>query len=847
MRYDNFDLLIEKRVDGHYPLRAHSEKMGEAEGVLSLQPESAEIAAARARLTSGSIDSSFLMSFGGLLYDRLFQGKIRDLFNTSLGQSLRDDDSGLRIRLSIEPPEISALPWELLYDQNGDSYLATSIRTPLTRYLSLFEPIKELKTPAPLKVLVVIPEGSGLNVGKERAIVDQALARLGNRVVTRFLEGPVTRSVISQALTEERYHVFHFIGHGTFEQDEGYLVLNAENDSRAIDAISAPSFSGFFKDYPWLRLIVLNSCQGAAVSATRPLAGMAAQLVRRGVQAVIAMQYPIQDKAAILFAKEFYSKLCTGWDSGRVDVAVSHARNRMYMDFPGTESFVVPVLFLRSPTGMIFSPEPRKEDRLTLPPVDYVHSLKESKKTHEANIAGLKNAQAENPLDSAEAIAKEKQEISVIDTSIRGWYAKLLALPLATGLVFFASWIGLFNVLKIDEWQQRKFIEYMSAFVVKPFSPEIALIEAEGGAEGNGDLGTPGSQWRQHHAELIPALARAGAKVVALDIYFKDPSEWDGSLGQAIEQATAAGTVVVIGTESFSLGEGGLPLPGVAHEVRGHLKDWNWGLLTVGGSTQGGGTPVVRMLKLGEMPSAVSSAFVKQIEVSIVPAFPLQVVMQAEAPNRPSSATYSFETDHVLLRSANRSLMKSIPSDERLSLLFDPANRTDIDRASRPYYEVFKNRGDLTYLREAFRNKIVLIGYKTDKESFLVSGGERRYGVEIQANMVSELLRDDYIRPLRPWFKYLIILLMGSIGLFLQTVLRRWTSHGFSLKIREIIETRIRIPSALLLVAIIYLIAVFQIYKNARIIFDITYDLAALVLTYWMVGVVRRGVRLKGT
>ena len=66
------------------------------------------------------------------------------------------------------------------------------------------------------------------------------------------------------------------------------------------------------------------------------------------------MQYPFADTAAVLFAREFYRKLCTGSNRGRVDAAVSHARNRLQMDFVDTLAFATPVLYMRSPTGVIF-------------------------------------------------------------------------------------------------------------------------------------------------------------------------------------------------------------------------------------------------------------------------------------------------------------------------------------------------------------------------------------------------------------------------------------------------------------------------------------------------------------
>ncbi|HEX2370177.1 MAG TPA: CHAT domain-containing protein, partial [Acidimicrobiia bacterium] len=58
--------------------------------------------------------------------------------------------------------------------------------------------------------------------------------------------------------------------------------------------------------YRPLRLALLNACEGARGSASDPFAGAAQSLVQQGIPAVIAMQFPITDRAAILFAQEFY-------------------------------------------------------------------------------------------------------------------------------------------------------------------------------------------------------------------------------------------------------------------------------------------------------------------------------------------------------------------------------------------------------------------------------------------------------------------------------------------------------------------------------------------------------------
>lgn len=350
--YRDFDLWIETPTAEGYPLRARSETQGEARAWMKLDLMSESVQSYLEKLATWETDETFLIEFGAFLCDSLFAGNIESLFQRSLGEVLGQEGQGLRIRLRIDPPEISALPWEYLYSPEQKYFIGASKKTPLTRYLEVSQPIRALRTALPLKVLVVIPGWSGLDTQKEKDILTEALDRLGDTVQLKYLEGNVTRTTVADALLEARYHVFHFIGHGAFKDGQGYLLFN--NESGGHDWISDDIFARFFLDKPRMKLAVLNACEGATVSLSKPMVGMAPKLVERGIPAVIAHQYSVTDRAAICFAREFYRSLCVGSEVGRVDAAMAHARNQLSIRFPAERSLGAPVLFMRAPNGLIF-------------------------------------------------------------------------------------------------------------------------------------------------------------------------------------------------------------------------------------------------------------------------------------------------------------------------------------------------------------------------------------------------------------------------------------------------------------------------------------------------------------
>lgn len=209
--------------------------------------------------------------------------------------------------------------------------MGASQRTPLVRYLEGFQQIRALEARLPLKVLFVIPAGSGLDTQKEKSVITETLSYLGDTVLPTFLEGKTTASTVADTLLEERYQVFHFIGHGTFINNRGYLLFNDEKGEPK--PISDDTFARFFLDQPAIKLIVLNACKGAEVSSSKPMVGIAPKLVERGIPAVIAHQYSVSDEAAIRFAREFYRRLCVGSETGNVDAAMAYARNQLSIHF----------------------------------------------------------------------------------------------------------------------------------------------------------------------------------------------------------------------------------------------------------------------------------------------------------------------------------------------------------------------------------------------------------------------------------------------------------------------------------------------------------------------------------
>ena len=265
-----------------------------------------------------------------------------------------EDESGLRVRLRIDVPKLHDYPWEFLYNAHLNQFLALSKDTPVVRYLELPYPVQPLTVQPPLNILVMIasPEGfPKLNVEEEWKRLSNALAPLIRRglVTLERLKKP-TLSALQQRLRRGEYHIFHFIGHGTYSEHKQDGMLLLEEETGQGRPISGQYLGTVLHDHRSLQLVVLNACEGARTSPEDPYAGVAQTLVLQGIPAVIAMQFEIIETAAITFAQEFYGAVADGFP---VDAAVSEARKAIFATGNDVE-WGTPVLYMRTPQGVIF-------------------------------------------------------------------------------------------------------------------------------------------------------------------------------------------------------------------------------------------------------------------------------------------------------------------------------------------------------------------------------------------------------------------------------------------------------------------------------------------------------------
>jgi len=309
--------------------------------------------------------TSQLEQIGGELFDLLFSGVIRTLYERAKGrlESRRSKD-GLRIRLQIDPrdPELARLhdlPWELLCTPEETDLLGLSCGQTLVRYLEVARGREELLPSMPLHILAIManPSLSGvarLDLEQERSYLEEA-CRMSADIRLSFLKNASLTS-LHERLSAGPVHVLHFMGHGDFDEATGEGALLFEEPDRGPCPIAGNTLAILTSNFPQLRLVVLNACdtaRAAGENGFHPFRGVATALVKGSVPAVLAMQIPVADSAAIAFSRMFYRCLAQG---DPVDAAAAQGRLAIYLSDPRSPQWAAPVLFLRASDGLIFAP-----------------------------------------------------------------------------------------------------------------------------------------------------------------------------------------------------------------------------------------------------------------------------------------------------------------------------------------------------------------------------------------------------------------------------------------------------------------------------------------------------------
>ena len=251
-----------------YPVVVTWSPAGPASGEMLLDLTAPEIQKLLSPVQSVQFDPDVRKVFGCVLFKQLFTDAIGKAWFTSRGRVQGQPGRRLRLRLWIEAPELSVLPWELLHD--GADFLGATDDVPMSRYLPVGEPAAFI-TPGKAKVLIVVqaPQAAGVEPINPEVLAGlrKAIGEQSDRFASpKVLENATLAEINTELLSG--YQVLHYIGHGAPNK----LLIAAD---REVEIKDTREFAALFTGRPGLQLVLLNVCSSGATTDYGIFSGLA--------------------------------------------------------------------------------------------------------------------------------------------------------------------------------------------------------------------------------------------------------------------------------------------------------------------------------------------------------------------------------------------------------------------------------------------------------------------------------------------------------------------------------------------------------------------------------------------
>jgi CHAT domain/Trypsin-like peptidase domain len=305
---------------------------------------------------------------GGILFSAVLPGAIGRRFEEVLPEGDERVLLALHFKRGLQPA-IVEMPWEHLYlPQPGvesDVHVARADKLAFVRVLSPERREPERPSMRHLSALMV-GVSPPTAAGQER-LADRVLAAAPSvdRRVDNLTLDPLdmpTAEQVQEKLAAGAYDIVHYVGFGQYRGGADQLALQGYGGFQYLDA---DRFAMRLEEDRLPRVVVLQQVEvpkdvpsrGEPQSVPADLSMFAWGLLRRGVEAVVANQFPLAPQLTVAFNAEFYAQLAAGQS---FEMAVQKARSALWQGGEGMHAYLSPAAFVARPGEL----------RLTAPPAD---------------------------------------------------------------------------------------------------------------------------------------------------------------------------------------------------------------------------------------------------------------------------------------------------------------------------------------------------------------------------------------------------------------------------------------------------------------------------------------------
>lgn len=277
---------------------------------------------------SGNLKAGDVEMVGRYLFDCLLG---RDTWAKIVDKAKRDGQPTVELALSWDSDdhEMHRLSWEAMHDGNSFICAHPDFAVAIVRVVADAPKIEVSQCTAPARVLFAI--GADLNdpdirPGAEIIGLLRGADQDSTPIEWRIADG-VTITRLGEACRRFRPHVVHIVSHGKIYDGKGWLQL-VERDLDDDGLVDAEMLAGALHEAAAPpALVVLTGCMSAA--GGDHVDPLAAELVKRGLPAVVGMSGEITDQACRLFSRRLGIAISRGEG---VAEAMAHGRRAGLME-----------------------------------------------------------------------------------------------------------------------------------------------------------------------------------------------------------------------------------------------------------------------------------------------------------------------------------------------------------------------------------------------------------------------------------------------------------------------------------------------------------------------------------
>jgi hypothetical protein len=259
---------------------------------------------------------------GEFLYHQLFLKAAGEKLDKAIADARDPSVEGdeVKLRLILDSPYLSIVPWECMYYPRQDEYLALVSEVALARFQPSQVNWRRHAVALPLRVLLVDSRSDWQATEYDLKLVLKHLEPYGDKLVVDLIRHP-TMDSLRERLIGGEFHVVHFFAHVESEASGPYLVLPDEQGEGWYRGYFMQELRHLFAHS--VRLLVLTPFEDMGRTWLGNLIGARAEEI--GVPAVVTTQIELSGSQLADFAQAFYPALAEGQPVDRAAAAAQSA------------------------------------------------------------------------------------------------------------------------------------------------------------------------------------------------------------------------------------------------------------------------------------------------------------------------------------------------------------------------------------------------------------------------------------------------------------------------------------------------------------------------------------------